>query len=73
MKFPVMIVALSLIVAADAKDFEFNEKKVPETKDDLLSIQQALVDNLPQTRAATVGIKLDQGFGSFVNFSGTSR
>jgi serine protease Do len=66
MKFPVLIAALSLSVGADAKDFQFNEKKVPETKDDLLSIQQALVDNLPQTRAATVGIKLAQGFGSGV-------
>jgi len=51
---------------ADAKVRPFNEKKVPETMDDLLSIQQALVDHLPHAREATVGIKLAQGFGSGV-------
>lgn len=65
-KFPMMIALLLLIAGAEAKNYQFNEKKVPETKGDLLSIQQALVDHLPQTRAATVGIKLAEGFGSGV-------
>lgn len=44
----------------------FNEKKVPETKGDLLSIQEALIETLPHASAATVGIKLAEGFGSGV-------
>lgn len=54
------------VACAEAKVLSFNEKKVPETREDLLSIQQALVDHLADTRAATVGIKLAQGFGSGV-------
>ncbi len=44
----------------------FNEKKVPESKDDLLSIQQALMEHQDQARMATVSVKLEQGFGSGV-------
>jgi len=53
-------------VSADAKVWPFNEKKVPETKRDLVSIQDALIETLPHARAATVGIKLAEGFGSGV-------
>jgi len=52
--------------SALASNFSFNEKKVPETMDDLVEIQQALVDHLPRARAATVSIKLEEGFGSGV-------
>jgi serine protease Do len=64
----VVLIGLAVFVPSvvQAKVLPFNEKKVPETQDDLLSIQQALVDHLPQARAATVSIKLAEGFGSGV-------
>tara|TARA_B100000963_G_C22583427_1_gene651937 strand:- start:528 stop:1523 length:996 start_codon:yes stop_codon:yes gene_type:complete len=44
----------------------FNEKEVPENIRDLLSIQKALQETLPQARAATVSIDLGGGSGSGV-------
>lgn len=57
-----------LVLAADcvAEVKPFNEKPVPETREDLISIQQALVESLAEVREATVGIKLGKGFGSGV-------
>ena len=63
------LMLLLSVACAEAKVLPFNEQKVPETRGDLLSIQQALVDHLADTRAATVGIKLAQGFGSGVIIS----
>lgn len=70
---PRMSYVLLLIVALFAPVFKgqagvllFNEEKVPRTTADLLAIQEALTENLEQARAATVGIKLEQGFGSAV-------
>ncbi len=57
---------LSVVSDLRAEDYAFNEKKVPENKEDLLMIQQALVDHLDRARNATVCIKLPQGFGSGV-------
>ncbi len=44
----------------------FNEKTVPQTKADLIEIQNALVESLQRVRKATVSISLGQGFGSGV-------
>lgn len=52
--------------SVDAGALPFNEKKVPDTREDLLAIQNALVENLQQARKATVSISLGQGFGSGV-------
>lgn len=49
-----------------AKDLAFNHQKVPQTHEDLLEIQNALVDSLQRVRKATVSISLGQGFGSGV-------
>ncbi len=49
-----------------AKVLPLNEKKVPKTKEDLLEIQSALIENLAQARKATVSIRVGEGFGSGV-------
>jgi serine protease Do len=43
-----------------------NDKKAPETRKDLEVIQNALISALPKTRAATVGIEIDEGSGTGV-------
>lgn len=43
-----------------------NDKQAPETRKDLESIQSALIAALPKVRAATVGIELEEGFGTGV-------
>ena len=67
--FSVLCVFFGLASTASAGSFSFNEKKVPETMEDLVSIQKALVDHLSEARAATVCIKLGEGFGSGVIIS----
>lgn len=57
---------LAAPVCAWGKVLPFNEKKVPETREDLIAIQNALVDNLQRVREATVSISLGQGYGSGV-------
>lgn len=60
--------ALCLLAGVElgAASFTFNEKEVPQTKEDLLEIQTALVENLEPAREATVSIRLKEGFGSGV-------
>ena len=73
---PLMVVAVSMLigtVSTQAKVWSFNEKKVPQSIDDLLAIQEALIETLPHARAATVGIKLAEGFGSGVIVSPEGR
>lgn len=43
-----------------------NDKKAPETRKDLEAIQSALIGALPNTRAATVCIEIEEGSGSGV-------
>jgi serine protease Do len=43
-----------------------NEKKAPETQEDLMLIQKTLLEVLPKAKAATVSIDLGNGFGSGV-------
>jgi serine protease Do len=70
-RFAVAIASASLILVATslvakAKAMPFNEKTVPQTKADLIEIQNALVESLQRVRKATVSISLGQGFGSGV-------
>ncbi len=44
----------------------FNDKKAPDGREDLLAIQSAVQQALPQARAATVCVALDEGSGSGV-------
>jgi serine protease Do len=43
-----------------------DDKQAPETRKDLEAIQSALIAALPKVRAATVGIELEEGFGTGV-------
>ncbi len=70
-----LLFALSIMVvvfltpwtgSVSAKVLPVDEKTVPETMDDLISIQHALVENLDRARKATVSIDLGKGFGSGV-------
>ncbi len=49
-----------------AAALSFNDKKVPTTQADLVEIQNALVEHLETARAATVSIRIGEGFGSGV-------
>lgn len=46
-----------------------NDKKAPEDRKDLEVIQKALVDAIPEARAATVCVELEEGSGSGVIIS----
>jgi len=59
-------VALLFSDSLQARFFAFNEQKAPNSKQDLLAIQNAVTLNLERARQATVSIKLDEGFGSGV-------
>lgn len=63
------IVFGSLQPAAFGERLYVNDLKVPESKDDLLAIQSALMTALDQARAATVCVQLAQGSGSGVIIS----
>lgn len=68
----ILWLAAALSISAEsvqAKELPFNDQKVPVSKNDLLSIQDALVESLPNAQAATIGVKLEQGFGSGVIIS----
>lgn len=54
-----------LAVTARARPM-INEKQAPDSRADLLAIQDALHRTLPTTRAATVAIELEEGSGSGV-------
>lgn len=49
-----------------ADDLYFNKLEVPQTKTDLEAIQRALIENLEACKAATVSIRIGEGFGSGV-------
>ena len=50
----------------EAPAFPLNEKKAPESQEDLLLIQKTLLEMIPKASAATVSIDLGNGFGSGV-------
>lgn len=62
--------ALSLFIGvlpvAHGERLYVDDLKAPETKDDLLAIQNALMSKLAPARAATVCVKLSEGSGSGV-------
>lgn len=65
-----LVAALALLIlSASAERLYVNDKKFPETRQDLLAIQGVLMDHLGKARAATVCIKLGQGSGSGVIIS----
>ncbi len=51
---------------SSAERLSINDKPAPETRKDLEAIQSALIAALPKTRSATVGIELEEGFGTGV-------
>ncbi len=51
---------------SSAERLSINDKPAPETRKDLEAIQSALIAALPKVRAATVGIELEEGFGTGV-------
>jgi serine protease Do len=63
----ILLTCLLLALPLPAADRPYvNDKKAPENRKDLEIIQSALIEALPKTRAATVGIELDQGSGTGV-------
>jgi len=67
-----LITCISLCVllvsgaTAQADRKYFNDKKAPDERKDLAAIQTAIQEALPQARAATVCVLLDEGSGSGV-------
>jgi len=57
---------LGLPSLAAGERLYINDKQAPETRKDLEVIQSALIAALPKTRGATVGIELEEGFGTGV-------
>ncbi|MBB5349838.1 serine protease Do [Haloferula luteola] len=53
-------------LASVAEPLSINQKRVPESRDDLKQIQRLMQSALPAARAATVCIQLGQGSGSGV-------
>ncbi|HEX7260960.1 MAG TPA: trypsin-like peptidase domain-containing protein, partial [Luteolibacter sp.] len=69
MKFPLIFLILAILPwCAFAQDdrVAVNDKKAPESREDLEVIQKALGEALPRSRAATVCIELKDGSGSGV-------
>lgn len=64
--FIIFGVLLPLLGASAADRLYVNDKKAPETRQDLEAIQKALGNALPNARAATVCIELKEGSGSGV-------
>ncbi len=66
------VICSSLMVAGgfcDEAKFDFNQKEVPESLEDLKSIQAALQRGLERARAATVCLQIGGGSGSAVIIS----
>ena len=61
-----LLASFVLAPLLSAQEFPFNEAKSPATKDDLLSIQKALMESSEHARKATVSIVIGEGFGSGV-------
>lgn len=61
-----LIALLGLPSLAAGERLYINDKQAPETRKDLEVIQSALIAALPKTRGATVGIELEEGFGTGV-------
>lgn len=64
-----LIALLSSLTSALAERPYYNDLPVPETLKDIQAIEKSLKAALPKTRAATVSISLDGGFGSGVIIS----
>ena len=60
------LVFLLLLAAGNVSGFPLNSKDAPESREDLMTIQDALREALPEARAATVCIDLGEGSGTGV-------
>jgi serine protease Do len=60
------VLAVFGFVRTESHAFPLNEKKAPETQEDLMLIQKTLLASIPKAKAATVSIDLGNGFGSGV-------
>jgi serine protease Do len=69
MKFSIIFPICALLPLSgfgQQERFYMNDRKAPETREDLVAIQTALAEALPKARAATVGIEIKDGAGSGV-------
>jgi serine protease Do len=60
------VVGLCGLLQMQSDAFSLNEKKAPETREELMLIQEALLGSLPKAREATVSIDIGDGTGSGV-------
>lgn len=60
------VVGLCGLLQIQGDAFSLNEKKAPETQEELMLIQETLLDSLPKAREATVSIDIGNGSGSGV-------
>src|SRR6218665_425885 len=61
-----LLLSLALVPISGAERLYFNDKKAPESREDLLAIQKALIRSLAKAREATVCIDIGDGSGSGV-------
>lgn len=66
MKFSIIFAFLTLGAFGQEARLAINQKKAPETRNDLEALQKAVGDALPKARAATVCIEIQDGSGSGV-------
>jgi serine protease Do len=60
------VVGLCGLLQIQGDAFSLNEKKAPETREELMLIQETLLNSLPKAREATVSIDIGNGSGSGV-------
>jgi len=60
------VVGLCGLLQMQSDAFSLNEKKAPETREELMLIQEALLGSLPKAREVTVSIDIGDGTGSGV-------
>ena len=60
------VLGLCGLLQMQSDAFSLNEKKAPETREELMLIQEALLGSLPKAREATVSIDIGDGTGSGV-------
>ncbi len=60
------LIVMFAFLQTESHAFPLNEKKAPETQEDLMLIQETLIAVLPKAREATISIDIGNGFGSGV-------
>lgn len=64
--FILWLIVVFVFMRTEGHAFPLNEKKAPESQQDLKLIQDTLLASIPKAKAATVSIDLGNGFGSGV-------